>query len=197
VKLFGEKSGGQDESAAGGQPQQAVRELLDRYHHRASISDGERLMLDPSQVLENIALAMERVDNDINTPISIEEDVASLSELAGLIQGMMMGPLLAVHVVNTALKIMSARYPTELVDNPLPPEYDLRKLFPLQLDDREHEVAKAIFNRRTTAGADLDAADVTDELEALGVAGQLQVLVCLIYMYGTKVGAMKHRTGIE
>jgi hypothetical protein len=29
------------------------------------------------------------------------------------------------------------------------------------------------------------------------VAGQMQVFVTLFYMFGTKVGAIKHRTGIE
>ena len=53
---------------------------------------------------------MERVDLDINTPISIEEDVVSVEELMGLIESMLMGPTLMVHIVNTGMRIMSARY---------------------------------------------------------------------------------------
>lgn len=192
MNVFGGETG-----PGGFDPGDEVRELLDRYNRRASISDGDRMMIEPSQILENIAEAMARLDIDIDTPISIEEDVATLAELASLIQGMQMGSLLAVHVVNTAMRIMSARYPAELVTSPLPPQYDLRKLMALKLTDRDHDLAKAIFNRRTTATADLDVEDVFDELDAVGVEGQLQVFVCLFYMYGTKIGAMKHRTGIE
>jgi hypothetical protein len=47
---------------------------------------------------------------------------------------------------NTAMKIMSARYPADLIRRPQPPEYDLRKLTPQQISDREQEIAKAIFN---------------------------------------------------
>jgi hypothetical protein len=39
--------------------------------------------------------------------------------------------------------------------------------------------------------------DVVVELEPLDVAGQLEVFVALFYLCGTKIGAMKHRTGIE
>lgn len=174
-----------------------ISEFLNRYHPRASISDGEKIMLDPAQVLENIAHAMQRVDLDINTPISIEEDVATLTELQAMVESLMMGPTLAVHVVNTAMRIMAARYPAELVTNPLPAEYDLRKIFPLPLDDQSHDLAKQIFNRRTTAAADLTEDDLYDLYEKLDVPTQLQVFNALFYMYGTKIGALKHRTDIE
>ena len=61
MKWFGrqQKPGGEGE-----EPQQdglqEVREMLDPYHHRASIEDGGQLILQPGQVLENITVAMER-----------------------------------------------------------------------------------------------------------------------------------------
>lgn len=181
----------------GQEPQQPNDELLDRYHPRASASDGDRLIINPGKVLSNIAFAMERVDTDINTPVSIEEDVATVEELVGMVSNLQLGPTLAVHVVNTAMQIMSVRYPAELVRRPLPPEYDLRKLFPLQaITDQQHEIAKTVFNRRAASIADL-AEDDVPEVAALDVPGQVQVFVALFYMYGSKVGAMKHRTGIE
>ena len=91
---------------------------------------------------------------------------------------------------------MSARYPAELVRTPLPPQYDLRKLAPLSVTGQQHEIAKTIFNRRTTSTADLTEDDVP-ELEPLDMTDQIQIFVVLFYMFGTKVGAMKHRTGIE
>jgi hypothetical protein len=99
-------------------------------------------------------------------------------------------------VVNTAMKIMSARYPMDLVRAPLPPQYDLRKLAPLSITDQQHEIAKTIFNRRTASTVDLTEDDA-GEMEPLGMVDQMQIFVALFYMFGTKVGAMKHRTGIE
>ena len=90
----------------------------------------------------------------------------------------------------------SARYPLELVRAPLPPQYDLRKLAPLPITGQQHEVAKTIFNRRAASAADLTVDDVA-ELELLSMVDQMQIFVALFYMFGTKVGAMKHRTGIE
>jgi hypothetical protein len=196
MNWFGRKHPKPGEPDPDPRAQEAARELLDRYHSRASISDGDRMILAPGKVLENIAFAMERVDADINTPISIEEDVAPLDELVSLIQSLRMGPALSVHVVNTAMRIMSARYPAELVRTPLPPQYDLRKLAPLSVTGQQHEIAKTIFNRRTTSTADLTEDDVP-ELEPLDMTDQIQIFVVLFYMFGTKVGAMKHRTGIE
>lgn len=155
------------------------------------------MIIVPGKVLENIAISMERVDVDINTPISIEEDVASVDELMNLIQNLGMGPTLTVHVVNNALRIMEARYPSELVRRPLPPDYDLRKIAPLKLTDREHETARAIFNLRTTRSTDLTEADIASEFAHLDVPEQMTIFVAVYYMFGTKVGALKHRTGID
>jgi len=178
-----------------GQAQQAVSEMLDPYHQRASVSDGDRMLIEPGKVLANIALAMERVDTDINTPVSIEHDVAPVDELMSIAQ-IGFGPSLAVHVANTAMQIMSARYPADLVRRPLPDEFDLRKLIPLTITDQPHEIARTIFNRRTARAADLDEADVP-EMESLGAADQVQVFVALFFMFGKKVGALKYTTGIE
>lgn len=176
--------------------EQAVRELLDRRHQRASITSADgQMTLEPSQLLTNIVDTMERIDLDVDTEVAVE-DAASVEELAALVGQLRMGPLLMAHVVNNAMRIMSARYPAELVRSPLPPVYDLRKLVSLKLDDREHAVAKEIFNRRTASPVDLTEADVAD-VDQLSTPSQLQVFVALFYMYGTKVGALKFRTGIE
>lgn len=178
-------------------PDQVVTEMLDEYHPRASIVDGDKVIIEPGKVLENIAFAMERIDNDINTPISIEENVVSLNELVPMIREMRMGPLLAAHVVNNAVRIMSARYPSDLVRRPLPPEYDLRKLAPLKtITDQQHETAKVIFNRRTASPVDLTSSDIP-ELEGLDWVDQNQIFATLFYMFGSKVGALKYSTGIK
>ncbi len=71
--------------------EQEARDLLDRYHRRASLTDGNRMFIAPDKVLENITEAVERVDIDINTAISIEEDIASPDELLTLVERFMIG----------------------------------------------------------------------------------------------------------
>jgi hypothetical protein len=153
------------------------------------------MLVEPGKVLANIALAMERVDTDINTSASIEEDVAHVDELMSMVQ-VGLGPALAVHVANTAMEIMSARYPADLVRRPLPAQFDLRKLLPITITDEPHEIAKAIFNRRTARTTELDETDVP-ETGSLSTVDQLQVFMALFFMFGNKVGALKYATGIE
>ena len=175
---------------------QQVSEFVDHYHRRASLRDGDRMIIQPGKVLDNITEAMERVDLDINTAVSIEDDVVTADELMSLIQDLRLGPTLAVHVVNTAMRIMSARYPADLVRSPLPPEYDLRTILALDITDQQHTIAKTLFNQRTTSATDLTEQDIAGQLEPLTVPDQMELFVTLFYMYGTKVGAMKHHTGI-
>ncbi|WP_157254942.1 hypothetical protein [Nonomuraea typhae] len=174
-----------------------MAELLDQDHPRASVSDGDHISVNAGQVLDNIALAMERLDLDINTPISIDEDVVALNELIVMVRTLQLGSALATHVVNTAMRLMAARYPAELVRRPLPPEYDLQKLAPLRIRDRQQDIAKTIFNRRAASTQDLTEQDVAAYLEPLEPAGQIEVFVALFTMYEHKIGAMKYTTGIE
>jgi hypothetical protein len=195
MSWFRRKPGKPTESDPDEQSQQAS-EFVDPYHRRASLRDGDRVIIQPGKVLNNITEAIERVDLDINTEVSIEDDVVTVDELRSLIQNLRLGPTLAVHVVNTAMRIMSARYPADLVRTPLPPEYDLRTILALHVTDQQHTIAKSIFNQRTTSATDLTEDDIAGQLEPLAVPDQMELFVTLFYMYGTKVGAMKHRTGI-
>ncbi|TWH15983.1 hypothetical protein JD82_04971 [Prauserella rugosa] len=178
-------------------PEQLIAEMLDRRHRRASVSDGETMMIDPGKVLDNIEDAMRRLDVDIDTPVSIEDDVVTLAELTSLIKNLHMGPSLITHVVNTAMAILTARYPAELVTLPLPVEFDLRELHPIRMGDRPHQVAKDVFNRRIAAGVDLDSDDIDEVIDSLEVPDRIHVFVAVFYMYGSKLGALKHRTGID
>jgi hypothetical protein len=175
---------------------QAVSEFVDPYHERASIRAGGKIVVQPGKVLENIEFAMERVDTDIDTTVSIE-DFASPEELWTVVQSFRMGPTLAVQVVNTAMRIMSARYPAELVRAPLPAQYDLREFQPLPVSNEEHEIAKTVFNRRITGTADLTEDDIAAAMEPLDSKGEMEVFMALFLMFGTKVGAIKQVTGID
>lgn len=180
-----------------GTSDEQARELLDPHHRRASLRDDERTLLNPGQVLDNIHEAMERLDLDINTAISIEEDVVTLDELLGMFEQLRLGPTVMVHVVNTAVAIMRRRYPAELVDRTFGPSYDLRQMTPIQISDELHDIAVRIFNLRTISDVDLVEGDVAGMLDGLDGADQATVFTALIYMYGTKISALKTRTGIE
>jgi hypothetical protein len=176
-----------------------VREFMDRGHRRASIADGGRMMLDPGKVLTNIENTMRRIDADINTEVSVAEDLATEKELMVLIGDLMMGPTLITFLVNTGMDIMKAGgYPDDLVTNPLPDHYDLTALVSgMTVNERQHEIAKAIFNRRTTSTVDLTQDDVDGDLEPLDLPEKMEVFIILFWMWGTKIGAMKNVTGTD
>lgn len=176
-----------------------VREFLDLNHRRASFVDGDRMMTDPGKVLTNIENTMRRLDNNIDIEVSIAEDIATDKELMVMMGELMMGSSLVVFLVNTGMQIMQAGdYPAELVTTPLPDHYDLTTLVPaLQVNERQHQIARTILNRRLTSPVDLTEADVDDDLEPLDLAEKMEVFVIVFYMWGTKIGAMKNVTGAD
>ena len=174
-----------------------TQELLDPHHHRASVHLGDQFVVDPQQVLANVAMAMERLDLDINTPVSIEDDVATLDELVAVVDHFGKGPVLIAHTLNTAARVMNARYPAELVHHPLPPDCDLRRLFHADVDERAQDVARAVFNRRLTEPADVRDTEVAVDLDGLSPQQQIEVFMAVFFLYGIKVGALQNRTGIR
>ncbi|WP_329792476.1 hypothetical protein V1227_11355 [Lentzea sp. DG1S-22] len=174
-----------------------TRELLDPHHHRASAHLGDQLLVDPVQVLENVAMAMERVDLDISTPVSIEEDVATLEELVAMVEHFDKGPALVAHALNTAARVMNARYPAELVRHPLPHDCDLRRLFHADVDERSQDVARAIFNQRLAENADVRDSEIAVDLDGLSSEQRIEVFMAVFFLYGIKVGALQNRTGIR
>jgi hypothetical protein len=173
------------------------RELLDVYHDRASVSGpGDELLVAPHKVLANIDHALERLDLDLNAMVAIE-DFTSPHELMVIVDRLRMGSMLLAHTVNTAFRIMLARYPEDLVRAPLPPELDVRAMVPLTGSDREHELARRVFNRRAEAP---EALDETTPLPDVAGHEPLEIpagFVLLYAMYGVKLSALKQRTGIE
>jgi len=174
-----------------------AQELLDPHHHRASVHLGDRLVVDPDQVLENVAMAMERLDLDISTPVSIEEDVVSLEEMVAMVDHFDKGPALVAHTLNTAARVMNARYPAELVRHPLPPDCDLRRLFHADVDERSQDVARAVFNQRLAQDSDVRESQVAVDLDGLSSEQRIEVFMAVFFLYGTKVGALQNRTGIR
>lgn len=174
---------------------QATTALLDPLHDRASVLEGDQLIVVPGKVLANIELAMERIDNDIDTSVAIG-DFASPEELMLLVGTMSMGPVLLERTLNTAFRIMLNRYPEELVRAPFPPEFDVRILTPLDVTDRQHEVARSLFQLR--AGTDIAIGSELVKVEIRECSGPdvVSIFMVVFAMYGLKVSAIQHRTGL-
>ncbi|KOV84621.1 hypothetical protein [Nocardia sp. NRRL S-836] len=118
------------------------------------------MTIDPGKVLDHIALAIERIELDITTPIRLDEDVATFHEITSLIDTMHLGPTIAAHVVDTAMRILSSgRYPEQLVRFPFPERFDLREMTGMKLSDQQHQIAKNIFIKRITGATDLTEDD--------------------------------------
>lgn len=197
MNWFRKRSGRKGPAGSDGARPDPVEQFLDPYHPRASVREGDLITIDPGKVLENIQHALERLDLDINTPISIEEDVVTLDELLFMIDVLRMGPSVHVHVVNHAMSIMSRRYPADLVTRPLPPEFDLRVLTPIEIGDDLHDIAVLIFNMRAIQEEDIVEGDVGGLLAGLDGADQATTFTALFYACGLRLGALKSRTGID
>ncbi|MFI6031630.1 hypothetical protein [Amycolatopsis magusensis] len=176
-----------------------VHQFFDRGHQRASIVDDGRMMMDPGKVLTNIENTMRRVHTDIHTEFSIAEDIATDKELMAMMGELMMDSFLILFLVNTGMKVMiDGGYPADLVTRPLPDHYDITVLVPaLTVNQRQHQIAKAIFDLRSTSTADLTDDDIADTIAPLDLAEKIEVFIILFYMWGTKIGAMKNRLGTD
>jgi hypothetical protein len=174
-----------------GAPQE-LREFLDRGHQRASVVDDGRIKMDPGQVLTNIENTMQRVHDNINVHVSIADDIATETELMAM-GNLAMDSFLILFLVNTGMKLMKdGGYPDELVTKPLPDHYNITALMPgFTVNERQHQVAKAIFDRRSTSPTDLTDDDIAADLEPLDLVEKIEVFIILFHIWCTKIGAMK------
>jgi hypothetical protein len=115
MRLFRRATPPPDDDSA----REVVGELLDSYHHRASIVTGDdEMIIELGKVLENITLTMERWTTTSRprwgsrTPPPSRSSPAS-SRWGWMAPGATRG--------NTAMQIMTARYPEELVSLPVHP----------------------------------------------------------------------------
>lgn len=174
-----------------------VREFLDPWHPRASVETDppERVFVDPERVLDNITLALHRLDVDIDAPPAFEPDTVTVNELAVMLDDLDRTAALVARLVNIAVQLMAARYPETLVRFPLPDTYDLRDVDRLAIGDREHRLALDILNERLGTDVDLHPDDLVERLRPLGPGEQVHLLVALCRMYRHKLLALKHHTG--
>ena len=174
-----------------------VREFLDPWHPRASVETDrpEQVFVDPERVLDNITLALHRLDVDIDAPPAFEPDTVTVNELAVMLDDLDRTAALVARLVNVAVQLMAARYPEALVRFPLPDTYDLRDVDRLAIGDREHHLARDILNQRLGTDVDLHPDDLVERLRPLDPGEQVHLLVALCRMYRHKLLALKLHTG--
>lgn len=174
-----------------------VREFLDPWHPRASVETGSagQVVVDPERVLDNITLALHRLDVDIDSPPAFEPDTVTVNELSVMLDDPHRAAALVARLVNVAVQLMATRYPEVLVRFPLPDSYDLRDVDRLAIGDRAHDLGRSIFNQRLGAEVDLHPDDLVELLRPLDPGEQVHLLVALCRMYRHKLLALKHHTG--
>ncbi|MGM1064567.1 hypothetical protein [Saccharothrix sp. Mg75] len=175
----------------------AVREFLDPWHPRASVESGspERVLVDPERVLDNITLALHRLDVDIDAPPAFEPDTVTVNELVVMLDDVDRAAALVARLVNVAVQLMATRYPEELVRFPLPGNCDLRDVDRLAIGDREYDLAREILNQRLGTDVDLQPDNLVERLHALGPGEQVHLMVALCRMYRHKLLVLKLHTG--
>jgi hypothetical protein len=175
-----------------------VLEFLDPWHPRASVEasgPGAEVVVDPERVLDNITLALHRLDVDLDAPAPLGPDTLTENELVVMLAGPDRPAVLVAHVVNTAVRLMHSRYPLTAARAPFPDDYDLREVETLDVGDREHALARALFNQRLAGEPYLDPADLTPRLRAVDFEGHIRLLAALSVMFTHKLLALKHHTG--
>ncbi|GAA1302149.1 hypothetical protein GCM10009634_61190 [Saccharothrix xinjiangensis] len=174
-----------------------VREFLDPWHPRASVETGRpgQVFVDPERVLDNITLALHRLDVDIDSPPAFEPDTVTVNELSVMLDDLDRAAALVARLVNTAVQLMATRYPEELVRFPLPDTYDLCEADRLVIGAREHDLARDILNQRLGTEVDLHPDDLVERLRPLGPGEQVHLLVALCRMYRHKLVVLKRHTG--
>ncbi|MFC5286565.1 hypothetical protein ACFPM7_05835 [Actinokineospora guangxiensis] len=170
-----------------------LREFLDPWHPRASIESGriEETVVDPQRVLDNVVMALHRLDIDLDSPSVLDPATITTAELAAMLDGDR-APQLIAHVLNTAVRLMASRYPGPAARDPFSHQYDLRHLTPPAVDGDELALARDLFNRRLAAHDDMAPADLAADLAPYDPGGLVRVLAAISVLYCHKLVVLKY-----
>ena len=170
-----------------------LREFLDPWHPRASMETDriEDTVVDPERVLDNIVLALHRLDVDLDSPSVLEPATITTTELAAMLDGGRAAQLIA-HVLNTAVRLLTSRYPEAAARAPFSGHYDLQHLTPPAVDEAELALARELFNRRLADHEDIAPAAVAPELAPYDAGGLVRVLAAISVLYCHKLLVLKH-----
>lgn len=161
-----------------------VGEMLDPYTERTHVVEGDRAMVNPGQILENIRARMGRIDIDPDTEWS-PENVMSLEEGQVLFQQLRMGRMVVTETAWYARQIL-ARWPAENVEHPMPPEARIESFLDgPTVDAADGDIARKVINR---ALASHEHIETHPELGGLDPVKLLSVWIGVVSWFGIKSG---------
>jgi hypothetical protein len=174
-----------------------VEEFLDPWHPRASVDsiDGDHTaqsVVDPERVLDNITLALHRMDIDPFAPSPVGPATVTENELIVMLAGIERASALVAHMINVAVNSLVNQYPERVARAPFPTAYDPREAEVVTIHDHELDLARDLFNHRLNSHTDFDPADTAAPLELLDFGGRHRLLSAISVMYAHRLLALKY-----
>jgi hypothetical protein len=168
-----------------------VRQFRDLYDERATIIEGDRVVMDPGKVLENIRARMERIDLDPGTPWPLDQ-VMSWEEMAVLFDQLRMGPLVVAETAECARQILS-RWPADAVQHPIPPQARIEEFLPgTEMEVASQDLGRRVINRALAGPAEVETYSELDEASAQDLMG---AWLAVLFWYAIKSGLLHDRFG--
>jgi cell filamentation protein len=166
-----------------------IRQFWDPYDERATLIEGDRVLMDPSKVLENTRARMERIDLAPGTPWSLEQ-MMSWEEMAILFAQLRMGPLIVTQTAEYARQILS-RWPSAAVRHPIPPQARIEDFLPgIEMEAASQDLGRRVINR---ALASPDEIETHPELREAGAQELMGAWLAVLFWYTIKSGTLHDR----
>lgn len=169
-----------------------VRALLDNLNDTTTVASGDRVLVSPGQILENIRTQMERIDLDPTVQWSPEEAM-SADEAELMFGSLSMGPMVIATTAWYARQILSARWPLPLVEGRIAPEARIEMFADgVTVSEQGQLVAKEVLCRALASAAEVEE---HPELESLPASELSEVWISLLFWFGIKSSALHQHAG--
>ncbi len=157
-------------------------ELHDPYDDRTLLRVGDRVAVDPQQILHNIYVRMERIDLDPDTDWAPEE-IMSLDEAQLMVEQFGFGEMVVAVTADYARQILT-RWPAELVGHPYPDEARIEMfLHGYTIDHDIQDIGKRVINRALSSEEEVES---HPELDGLDTDRLVQVWLAVVIWFGIK-----------
>jgi hypothetical protein len=180
------RSGKQDATREAERVAREANEMLDPYAERAMVVEGDRVAVDPAQLLQNIHDRMERVNLDPDTAWSAEE-IMSVDETAVMFKQLGMGEIVVTETAWYARQVL-ARWPAELVEHQMPPQARIDMFLEgPKVDPADGDLGRQVINRALGSS---DHVDTHPELDGLDADKLMAVWLAVVFWFCIKSGML-------
>lgn len=171
-----------------------VQAFLDDYDNAAVLAVGGQLIINLSQVQENLEELMDRAELDVDYAWAME-DVIPAEAWHALCGDAFMGWVALSTVVEHAHELLAQRgYPADLARRPLPASLRIEDIAPsVQIPSGVQAIAKDFLNAGLAGEGQIE--DKRDVFEGLDVLERITVIRGVLVLFNLKVNAMKERLG--